>query len=889
MCFGLAAHAIDGNETDRLALLDFKAGITEDPLEIMSSWNESVNFCQWNGVKCGRQHQRVTVLDLHSLQLVGFISPHIGNLSFLRELLLQNNSFNGEIPPEVGRLGRLETLRLDRNSLGGEIPSNISSWSNLISLNIGFNSLVGKLPGELGSLSMLQFLAVQANNLSGSIPLSFGNLSSLWRFSATQNNLVGSIPDGLGLLKNLTYIALGQNMLSGTIPPSFFNLSSLEVFDVSSNQIHGSLPSDIGNSLPNLEFLGIGLNQFTGTFPVSITNASKLVNLIITGNQLTGKVPSLEKLNQLSWLSMSTNNLGTEEPDDLNFLSSLANASSLELLTINANNFGGMLPESIGNLSTMLAIFLVDNNHIYGGIPSGIVNLVNLERLEVWNNQLSGNIPSDIGKLQELEVLIFNGNNFSGIVPSSIGNLTKLSALRLSSNNLHGSIPSSIGNCQNLLALDLSYNNLSGSIPPAVVSLSSLSIYLSLSQNYLTGSLPLEVGNLKNLGELDVYDNMLSGKIPSSLGSCTRLELLSMQGNSFQGSIPSSFRSLQGLTGLDLSRNNLSGQIPEFFDDFGLMQSLNLSYNNFEGEVPNEGVFKNSSATSIVGNSQLCGGIPEFQLPRCVFHEPKKSSLSLAMKIVISTVGGILGIGLVLPCLILYRLNKKKKEPTSSSSEKSLLRVSYQSLLKATDGFSSSNFIGVGSFGSVYKGILDQEGTVIAVKVLNLQRKGASKSFIAECEALKNVRHRNLVKVLTACAGADYQGNDFKALVYEFMVNGSLEQWLHPTTITEEPNAPSRKLSLLQRLNIAIDVAYALDYLHHQCQTPIIHCDLKPSNVLLDAEMSGHVGDFGIAKFLPEAANNIPSNQSSSIGVRGSVGYAAPGSTYLTFHYIIAH
>ena len=110
------------------------------------------------------------------------------------------------------------------------------------------------------------------------------------------------------------------------------------------------------------------------------------------------------------------------------------------------------------------------------------------------------------------------------------------------------------------------------------------------------------------------------------------------------------------------------------------------------------------------------------------------------------------------------------------------------------------------------------------------------------------------------------------------MVNGSLEQWLHPTPTTEEPSAPPRKLSLLQRLNIAIDVAFALDYLHHQCKTPIVHCDLKPSNVLLDAEMTGHVADFGIAKFLPETVTGVPENQSSSIGIRGTIGYAAPGT-----------
>jgi serine/threonine protein kinase len=156
----------------------------------------------------------------------------------------------------------------------------------------------------------------------------------------------------------------------------------------------------------------------------------------------------------------------------------------------------------------------------------------------------------------------------------------------------------------------------------------------------------------------------------------------------------------------------------------------------------------------------------------------------------------------------------------------------------------------VGSFGSVYKGILDQGRHTVAVKVLNLLRHGASKSFMAECEALRNIRHRNLVKVLTSCSSIDYQGHDFKALVYEFMGNGNLDEWLHPTPRINEALEEPRGLSLLQRLNIAIDVANALDYLHHHCQTPIVHCDLKPSNVLLDDEMIGHVGDFGLARFL---------------------------------------
>ena len=86
------------------------------------------------------------------------------------------------------------------------------------------------------------------------------------------------------------------------------------------------------------------------------------------------------------------------------------------------------------------------------------------------------------------------------------------------------------------------------------------------------------------------------------------------------------------------------------------------------------------------------------------------------------------------------------------------------------------------------------------------------------------------------------------------MENGNLDEWLHPR---DETLDKARNLSLLQRLNIAIDVANALDYLHHHCQTPIIHCDLKSRNILLDDEMMGHVGDFGLARLLFDATPRL--------------------------------
>ena len=109
------------------------------------------------------------------------------------------------------------------------------------------------------------------------------------------------------------------------------------------------------------------------------------------------------------------------------------------------------------------------------------------------------------------------------------------------------------------------------------------------------------------------------------------------------------------------------------------------------------------------------------------------------------------------------------------------------------------------------------------------------------------------------------------------MENGNLDEWLHPTPKTNETLEKPRNLSLLQRLNIVIDVANALDYLHHHCQTPIVHYDLKPSNVLLDDEMTGHVSDFGLARLLFDATREFSIDQSSSIGVRGTIGYAPPG------------
>ncbi|XP_061357694.1 probable LRR receptor-like serine/threonine-protein kinase At3g47570 [Gastrolobium bilobum] len=860
-----------GNETDHLALLKFKESISNDPYGILVSWNSSTHFCNWHGITCSPMYQRVTELNLQGYHLYGFISPQVGNLSSLRNLNLEDNSFYGKIPQELGLLLKLQQLSLTNNSLTGEIPTNLTSCTNLRGLQLRGNNLIGKIPIEMGSLQKLQQLSIGRNNLSGGIPPFIGNLSSLTGFSANYNNLEGDIPQELCSLKNLTKIAVGVNKLSGTFPSCLYNMSSLTIISVDGNQFNGSLPPYMFHTLPNLQVFLIGGNQISGPIPISVANASVLQLLDIQGNHFKGQVPSLGKLQDLKFLGSSLNNLGDNSTRDLEFLKSLTNCSKLYMLDISNNNFGGSLPNSLGNLSSQLSQLYLGGNQISGKIPMELGNLVSLILLSMGLNHFEGVIPSAFGKFQKLQYLELYGNNLSGNIPTFIGNLSQLFHLRLGHNILEGNIHPSIGNCQNLQYLDLSQNKLTGTIPLEVFSLSSLTNLLDLSQNSLSGNLPDEVGLLKNIDALNVSENNLSGNIPETIGECTSLEYLYLQGNFFHGIIPTSLPSLKVLRHLDLSRNRLYGSIPKGLQNISFLEYLNVSFNLLEGEIPTEGVFRNPSQIALTRNNKLCGGVSELHLPPCPV-KGEKHAKHHNFKLIAATISVVAFLLILSSILTFYRMRKKSKKPSSNSPTiDQLAKVSYQNLHRGTDGFSTRNLIGSGSFGSVYKGTIEPEDRVVAIKVLNLQKKGVHKSFIAECNALKNIRHRNLIRILTCCSSTDFKGQEFKALVFEYMSNRSLESWLHPEIeVADQP----RSLNLEERLNIIIDVASAFHYLHYECEQAVIHCDLKPSNVLLDDCMVAHVSDFGLARLLPSVGVSLM--QSSTIGIKGTVGYAPP-------------
>jgi hypothetical protein len=414
---------------------------------------------------------------------------------------------------------------------------------------------------------------------------------------------------------------------------------------------------------------------------------------------------------------------------------------------------------------------------------------------------------------------------------------------------------------------------------------------MALSGNRFVGEVPAELGSCQSLEFLDMDGNLFTGSIPPSLGRLKGLRTLNLSSNRLTGAIPPEVSQMSGLQELDLSRNDLSGGVPAGLENMTSLIELDESDNNLDGQVPLHGVFTNKTGFNMAGNSALCGGAPQLSLPPC--RSPADSGSNrgtkLLLKIALPIIAAALGLAILLTVLWRRQKGTKSSTETTSACIRSVVdgnfypRVSYAELAKATDGFAEANLVGAGKFGSVYRGTLflnkakkkppaAHEAVAVAVKVFDLRQVGASKTFLSECETLRSARHRNLISIVTCCSSVDVAGGEFRALVFDFMPNSSLDRWLHPGP------ADLRKrggLSLAQRLDIAVDIADGLSYLHDSCDPPIVHCDLKPGNVLLDDDMTARIGDFGLAKLL--LLDAAAGNTESTIGIRGTIGYVAPG------------
>ncbi|WJX53382.1 non-specific serine/threonine protein kinase [Trifolium repens] len=851
--------------TDKEALISLKSQLSINDTSSshpLSSWSHNSFPCNWTGVLCDKHNQRVTGLDLSGFGLSGNLSPYIGNMSSLRSLQLQDNQITGMIPDQISNLYSLRVLNISSNRLEGVLPSNLTCLNELQILDLSSNKIVSRIPKDISSLKNLQVLKLGRNSFYGTIPQSLGNISSLKNISFGTNSLSGWIPSELGKLHNLIALDLTLNNLTGTVPPVIYNLSSLVSLALAANSFWGEIPYD-GHKLPKLLIFNFCFNKFTGRIPGSLHNLTNIRVIRMASNRLEGTVPpGLGNLPFLHMYNIGYNRIVTSGVNGLDFITSLTNSTRLKFLAIDGNMLEGMIPETIGNLSKELSNLYMGGNRFNGSIPSSIGRLSGLKLLNLSYNSISGEVPKELGQLEELEELYLDGNKISGSIPNSLGNLLKLNNIDLSRNELVGKIPISFGNLQNLIYMDLSSNKLNGSIPVEILNLPTLSNVLNLSKNFLSGPIP-QVGKLPTIATIDFSNNQLYGNIPSSFSSCLSLEKLFLTNNLLSGSIPKALGDVRGLETLDLSSNLLSGSIPIELQNLHVLKLLNLSYNDLEGAIPSGGIFQNLSDVHLEGNKKLCLNFA------CVPQVHRRTHERLYIIIaVVSTMVLCLTIGFLL--YMKYIMVKVIASTASGQLKHQAPMISYDELRLATEEFSQEHLIGIGSFGSVYKGYLSQ-GNTVAVKVLDTLRTGSLKSFFAECEAMKYSRHRNLVKLITSCSSVDFKNNNFLALVYEYLNNGSLEDWIKGRRKYENGSG----LNLMERVHIAIDVACALDYLHNDSETPIVHCDLKPSNILLDEDLTAKVGDFGLARFLIQNSTDQVSISSNHV-LRGSIGYIPP-------------
>ncbi|KAL5703726.1 non-specific serine/threonine protein kinase [Ranunculus cassubicifolius] len=215
--------------------------------------------------------------------------------------------------------------------------------------------------------------------------------------------------------------------------------------------------------------------------------------------------------------------------------------------------------------------------------------------------------------------------------------------------------------------------------------------------------------------------------------------------------------------------------------------------------------------------------------------------------------------------VILVRKNKNIRFIKETFSKISPTRYSYSQIRKFTNNFSSK--LGEGGFGSVYKGTIRKDGAEVAVAVKVIKRtRQIEEQFMNEVALIGTVHHHNLVSILGFCVDRGTH-----ALVYEFMQNGSLDHCIYTSKKQNENTSDNKRLSTSQVFSIALETGRGILYLHQGCRVKILHCDIKPSNVLLDSNFSAKVADFGLARMMDKDCSHI-----SLTGAQGTPGYAAP-------------
>ncbi|KAJ8458589.1 hypothetical protein OPV22_031515 [Ensete ventricosum] len=336
-----------------------------------------------------------------------------------------------------------------------------------------------------------------------------------------------------------------------------------------------------------------------------------------------------------------------------------------------------------------------------------------------------------------------------------------------------------------------------------------------------------------------------------------RLTTLNLSYGGFIGEIISSFANLTAIQYLDLSHNDLTGQIPAALAYLPSLKLLDLTNNQLDGPIPSALLAKSrnkSIALRTDGNPNLCDDPTSCESKPTRRHKGKTAAIVISC--VVSVV--VLFAALIVLCMLRKKQARRTTEKLHNEDELQLenRKFTYRQLQSITDNF--ERIVGKGGFGTVYYGHLE-DATEVAVKMLSQSSSQGTKEFLAEAQHLTRVHHKNLVSMVGYCMDGEHL-----ALVYEFMSQGTLKDHIRG-------NGTAAPLSWGQRLQIALEAALGLEYLHTGCKPPLIHRDVKTTNILLNERLEARISDFGLSR-------TFQSDDRSHVSTRvvGTMGYLDP-------------
>ncbi|KAM6587248.1 hypothetical protein CsatA_009853 [Cannabis sativa] len=685
---------------------------------------------------------------------------------------------------------------------------------------------------------------------------------------------------------------MGMN-LTGTLAPELGQLTHLWILDFMWNDLTGTIPKEIGN-IKNLKLLLLNGNKLTGSFPDELGNLSKLNRLQVDENQMSGPIPK-----------------------------SFANLNGVRHLHFNNNSFSGQIPSELSKLPRLLHL-LLDNNNFTGKLPPELANITELAILQLDNNNFSeSEIPATYGNLSKLTKISLRNCGLQGTVPdlSRIGNL---SYIDLSRNHLVGSIPSQKLS-HNVTTIDLSYNRLNGSIPGSFWDLPSLQ-KLDLSNNSLSALLEdinpqknvtLRLVNnpicnnatIQNIGQfckLDAEQNEIAEEPKDPKKSC---DVQACPLDDFYEFVPSSsdcycaapirigyrlkspsfsyFRPYSSefqvylTSALKLKVSQLS--IDSFFWEEGPRLQMYLKlfplFNDSQSHTFNKSELHRIREQFTSWNFPRTDFFGPYELLNFTLLGPYEDELFISKHsagiskgilaaIILGAIACIVTISAIVSFLTMRHAKYHQAPLRRRSSSMASMKIdgvkpfTFKEMASATENFNFSAQVGRGGYGKVYKGVL-ADNTFVAIKRAEEGSLQGQKEFLTEIELLSRLHHRNLVSLLGYCDEEDEQ-----MLVYEFMPNGTLRDWLSAKA--------KGTLNFSMRLRVAMGSAKGILYLHTEADPPIFHRDIKASNILLDSNFTAKVADFGLSRLAPmlDSEGTVPEYVSTV--VKGTPGYLDP-------------